>query len=195
MKMILFQIALIILFTTCTTKKSNSPFSLVISGFNKRINTSGQPEMPKHPFSYYGHYNFIFDTSGKIYFYQNEFDTSKKHKRVIDFDNQAPVYLGLTPDRLCIVPEMNILQFAKANFSQHSAKTKFLVISSVSDTINSDGLFTLLQLAKDTSFHLKIDIRRTTYEENLILKYKIANSFFDPNAIHWDSTEVLFLHR
>ena len=185
-------IALNLLVFSCSNKVIKEKDLFKVSELDNSEHSNNLPGLPKHPFSYYGRFNIIFDSTDQAYFYLNQFDPKLSNHRVIDFDLDVPIFIGLTPEKLVAVPDSSLLQLFQANLRNNYMRKSSLIISSVKDTFESYGLREILDYMKDTSNQVKVEFRRATYEEKVILDFKKSGEYFDGKKFVWDSTQVLF---
>jgi hypothetical protein len=87
------------------------------------------------------------------------------------------------------IPNNGIEDFVKLNFKKEDRNIAF--ISSQLDTLQTKNYFDLISAIKtscqdgDTYF-----IRKTTQEEDTVLKYKKNNEFYYSDEIKWDKSKI-----
>ena len=182
----------LLLISSCLERTNDSKSILVVSKTENLKDPKEPPSPPPHPYSYYGRFNFIFDVDGKLYFYQHYWDRKKKPVRVIDFDNNAPVFIDLNPNQIVEIPPSGVNDFVEQNILTVEEVLKDVRVVGVTDTIKSKSLDPLLKVLTDTSNHISFTIRKITYEENVVLDYKKRHDFYNSEKVDWDSTKILF---
>lgn len=176
-------------------KSKKSEAILVVAATELLRNTKEPPPPPPpppSPYSYYGCFNFIFDTSGTIYFYQHFYDKDKARSWVIDFDSNAPIFIDLNPDKIIIMPDNQIRAFFESNILPADPAYKSVRVIGIADTIKSTSLPALMNELTDTANHIYYAVRRATIEERTVLDYKKRQKFYNPDKITWDSTKIWF---
>lgn len=134
----------------------------------------------------YGTNVFIIDNPSKIYYFQRE---------QIGFicgtptTDTIPHFINLQPKDLIEIPNKNIYHFIKLNYKDAFRNITF--IASKSDTLQSKAFFdlrnSLNSSIKGRDFYL---VRRTTLEEDTVLKYKKNNKYYYSDSIKWDQTKI-----
>ncbi len=194
-KMTLKKLLLICLtlFLGCTqpTKNSTETFIVPVDTLPIYKTTGNQPPPPPLIKSYYFPSNFIIDTGGHIYFYQQRVQYGWFCGTGIEWDT-PPSFIDLKPKDIIEVPSDNIEQFIKSNIQYLDNSNRLFAIASTVDTITSAGLAKIFMVFKDTSNHINWKFRRTTQEENVVLDYKKKKERYDYEEIKWDSTKILF---
>jgi hypothetical protein len=160
------------------------------------IQSSGQypPLPPPSPYSYYGCFNFIFDTSGTIYYYQKFYDKDTSYESVIDFDSDAPIFINLSPDKIIKIPESALKAFFESNVLSADPAYKSIRIVGLTDTIRSPSVNYLMAQVSDTTKHIYHIVRLATLEERTVLDFMKKNKFYDADKVIWDSTQIWIDH-
>jgi hypothetical protein len=140
---------------------------------------------------FYGNYNFIVDTGNHIFYYQRPLVRSCG---ILHNWDTIPPFISLEPNDIVEIPLQDIEQFVKINML-HKGYTKSSSISSTLDTIRSTGLGKILRLFNDTANNVKWISRKTTIEENIVLKCKKEFKSYSPDEFKWDSTKTLFFEN
>lgn len=102
-----------------------------------------------------------------------------------------PHFINLQPKDLIEIPTNTISDFIKLNYKDGFRNMTF--IASKLDTLNTETYFYLVDAIKsiekegDTYF-----IRRTTQEEDTVLKYKRNNEYYNSESIKWDHERITF---
>lgn len=185
----------VLVWTGCLEKPKDAETVLVVASAEAVRNSNEPPPPPPSPYSYYGCFNFIFDTSGTIYFYQNFYDKDKPPVRVIDFDSDAPIFIDLNPDKIIVIPDNQVGAFFESNISPADPVYKSVRVVGMADTIKSESLPSLMNKLTDTANHIYHSVRRATLEERTVLDYKKRQKFYTPDKISWDSTKIWFDRR
>ncbi|WP_166922880.1 hypothetical protein [Flavobacterium poyangense] len=168
-------------------KNGNTPY--IISQKTHIINGDTVLSPPPIPgWLVYGSDTFIINSDSTAYYFQNNeigFICGTPNADTI------PHFSDLHPRDLITVSNKNIYDFIKLNYSNDFRNGTF--IASQSDTLNSKMFF---DLYKSLNFFKRnrdfIAIRRTTQEEDTVLKYKKNNNHYDPEDIKWDQNRITF---
>ncbi|ULQ57133.1 hypothetical protein KJS94_02840 [Flavihumibacter rivuli] len=176
----------------CSCRTNDKYISLAIPEIGKATDPKEPPPPPLSPYAYYGCFNFIFDSTGAIYFYQHFYDRDKKPIRVIDFDSNAPIFINLNPDKIISIPADGVKSFVEQNVLKADAAFRSVTVIGLTDTIKSKSLIPLMNILTDTLNDIAYLVRKTTFEENVVLDYKRKQKFYYPDKVNWDSTKVLF---
>ncbi|MEN2414110.1 hypothetical protein [Flavobacterium mesophilum] len=175
------------------SKKENQEKDLpyIISQNNKEI-IRGKDTVPPPPpipgWLFYGTNTFIINSDSTAYYFQ------RKGMAVVCGTPTAdtiPYFTNLQPIEIIEISNKNIYDFIKLNYKDDFRNQTF--IASQSDTLKSKIFFdlnkSLNKFKRDRDF---VIIRRTTQEEDTVLKYKKSNSYYNSKNIKWDSTRVKF---
>lgn len=196
MKIVFICFLLCLFLFNCSKKENtidNTPY--VISKKNIITNISNKPKdknIPPPPpipgWLFYGTNTFIIDKDTKIYYFQREeIGRICGHK----FDDTIPHFINLQPKDLIEIPNNMINDFIKLNYKDNFRNITF--IASKLDTLKTQNYFNLLSAIeasltqKDLYF-----IRRTTQEEDTVLKYKKNKESYDSDYIKWDKNRIVF---
>ena len=153
--------------------------------------TDNQPPTPPSIRAYYFPSNFIIDTSGQIYFYQQQQNRGFCGTG-IEW-NTPPEFIDLKPMDIIQIPIENIEMFIKLNILNIDTLNRYVSIASTQDTVKSEGLSKIIALFKDTSNHIRWKFRIVTQEEMIVLDYKKRQAKYYADEIKWDSTKIRFL--
>lgn len=183
-----------LLFFNCTKKEAkivekNIPY--IISKENKG-KISGKdtirPNPPIPGWLVYGTNTFIINSDSTTYYFQNKgigFICGTPNADTI------PYFANLQPRDLIEISNKNLYDFIKLNYKDDFRNATF--IASESDTLKSKMFF---DLRKSLSYFIRYRdfcvIRRTTQEEDTILKYNRSNKFYYSEDIKWDKKRIKF---
>ncbi|QOG02734.1 hypothetical protein [Flavobacterium sp. MDT1-60] len=183
-------------FLNCTKKENtiqNTPYviskhSIISNISNKPRDTNIPPPPPLPGGVAYGTNTFIIDNNSKIYYFQRE-----KIGRVCITEplDTIPYFINLQPKDLIEIPPIALSEFIKLNHKDNFRN--ITIISSKLDTLKSENYFNLIKAIesylkeKDLYF-----IRRTTQEEDTVLKYKKNNEPYYSDIIKWDRNRIKF---
>ena len=156
------------------------------------------PPPPPQKFKWYSDIVFIMDSRNKVYIYQteniNRFVRDNRISKLI-FDYNYPNYLGLKPENLITYNSNDFISFIKTNNDifglindNGNHVHKFLYIVSESDTVKNDALPLLARILRNDK--VNYIIRRTTEEENFVLKYKRNRKPYLPEKLNWSTNFV-----
>ena len=182
------------LFLNCDKKKEstvakNKPY--IISKENNRqiINGDTTPPPPIPGFLVYGTNTFIIDSDSKIYYFKrgNVGHICGNWAR----EDTIPYYINLRPKDLIEVPKNSISKFVKSNYTDNFRNMTF--IASPLDTLNTKAYFDLVKALKSSLKERDLYfMRRTTQEEDTVLKYKKSNKHYNSEEIKWDKDRIAF---
>lgn len=134
---------------------------------------------------FYGEHQLIIDKKGNLYFYQKEY-----YMEFCSYGREndtLPKFLRLTPKDVVKIPQKNLIDFLSENILTKEKDRHILIIASQKDTIKNISFFDFLKKRNIASYI----IRRTTQEEDTVLKYKNNNElYYYPNSIKWDKTKI-----
>jgi len=163
----------------------------IISKENKekiRENDTIPPPPPIPGWLVYGTNTFIINSDSTAYYFQNKGIGMICGTPTAD---TIPYFINLQPKDLIEISNKNIYDFIKLNYKDDFRNATF--IASQSDTLNSNFFFDLHKslnfFTRDRDF---VIVRRTTQEEDTVLKYKKSNKYYDSNDVKWDKTRIKF---
>ncbi len=135
---------------------------------------------------FYGESQLIIDKKGNLYFYQ------KKYIPILcsygSEKDTFPHFLDLQPKDIVKIPKKCLNDFLLENISTKDKRRQILVIGSQSDTIKNPYFLDFLKSNIIQTYY----IRRTTQEEDTVLKYKKNNEFYNSEDIKWDKNRIIF---
>ena len=160
---------------------------LYIISQQNRIATPLPPPIPG--WLVYGTNTFIINSDSTAYYFQNKglgFICGTPSADTI------PYFINLQPKDLIEISNKNLYEFIKLNYKDEFRNATF--IASESDTLKSKMFFDLRRslsyFIRDRDFCV---IRRTTQEEDTVLKYKRGSeSYYPSEDIKWDRTKIKF---
>ena len=156
----------------------------------KKVGNQPPPTPPIK--EYYFPSNFIIDTGGHIYFYQQRIKSGWICGTDMEW-NTPPSFIDLQPKDIVEVPTQNLEDFIKSNIQYLDNSDRQFAIASVSDTITSSGLAKIFSIFKDKTNNIHWTFRLTTQEENVVLSFKKSKEkYYRSDEIKWDSTKTLF---
>lgn len=155
--------------------------------------TGNHPPPPPPIRAYYFPSNFIFDTSGQIFFYQQE-EGGWFCGTGIEW-NTPPEFIDLKPKDIIQIPVDNIETFIELNILKRDSSDRYVIIASTADTIKSAGLSKVISIFKNKLNKIRWKFRKVTQEETIVLDYKKRQANYYPDGIKWDSTKTLFLPK
>lgn len=155
-----------------------------------KVTDPNEPPPPPIVKPYYTDFNFIIDSIGNLYFYQQQIYRWRCGTGLNE--DTPPEYIDLRPTEIVIVPRESVKTFVELNIFNHDPDDRVVAIGLLKDTIVSEGLFHLTQLFKDTANKTRWFLRQATQEEIIVLDYKKRQARFFPDEIHWDSSKTRF---
>ena len=183
---------LLIVFVSCSQRQKDTSDTFIVP-VRKKPEIKTQPNEPPPPppiQTYYLPLNFIIDTAGQVYFYQQQ-QYGWFCGTGIDWDT-PPAFIDLKPKDLVQVPVTSIEDFIKLNIVKLDSNDRRIAIASLKDTINSVGLAKIFNVFKDTTNKIKWTFRKATQEEAIVLAYKEHNREYYSDNIKWDSSKIRF---
>lgn len=176
----------------CSKKEDNGvqkPYVISIENKEKINKNDTIPPPPPIPGRLvYGTNTFILNSDSTGYYFQ-----SKEIGMICGTltADTIPYFINLQPKDLIEISNKNIYDFIKLNYKDDFRNVTF--IASQSDTLYSKFFFDLQKslnfFKRNRDFYL---IRRTTQEEDSVLKYKKSNEYYDSNLIKWDKSNIKF---
>jgi hypothetical protein len=146
------------------------------------------PPPPIQP--YYLNCNFIIDSSGEVFFYGQPY-YSFTCVTGLDWDT-PPKFINLKPENIVHLPVKGLTDFIQLNVLSLGFRQRLIAVASVKDTIQSAGLSKIFAACNNNANEIRWLFRKTTQEENIVLKFKKLNLKYYPEDIKWDSTNILF---
>jgi hypothetical protein len=210
MKQLYFSIFIstILILTSCKREEIKKGYYVISKqdSINKAYVYDEKSKTPPPPppapqwFKWYADIVFIMDSKNKVYVYQTEnifkYNYKNDKAKKLIFDYEYPNYIGLKPEYLITFDSNNFISFLKTNndifeliSNVDDSKRKFFYIVSDSDTIKNPALYELEKVLKNERrvFYL---IRKTTEEENYVLKYKRNKHIYIPESINWSDNFI-----
>ena len=134
---------------------------------------------------FYSEHQLLIDKKGNLYFYQKKYfmglcSTGSEN-------DTLPHLLRLQPKDIVKISQKNLTDFLSDNILDKKKDRQILIIASQNDTIKNTSFFDFLN-NKNISNYI---IRRTTQEEDTVLKYKTNNEhYYYPDSIKWDKNKI-----
>ncbi|MFC4475475.1 hypothetical protein [Flavobacterium chungangensis] len=141
------------------------------------------PNTSPPPKGFYSERQLIMDKKREFYFYKKDF--MRDGCGTTPESDTIPHLINLKPNDLIKVSQSNLSNFISNNFTNKKEYKGILIIASQNDTIKNELLFNFLN-KKDISFL----IRKTTQEEDTVLKYKKRNETYKSKNIKWDKGRI-----
>lgn len=149
----------------------------------KKNNNRLIPPPPKK--SFYGENQLIIDKKGNLYYYQKKY-----FFEFCSFGSEndtLPHFQDLHPKDIVKIPQTSLNDFLSDNILNKEEKRRILIIASQNDTIKNTSFLDFINKNKLRTF----EIRRTTQEEDTVLKYKKNNDdYYNSDLIKWDKTKI-----
>lgn len=150
----------------------------------KKINSKTVAYPPK---GFYSENQLIIDEKGNFYFYQKEY-----FQELCSYGSEndtLPKFLRLELKDIVRIPKKNLTHFLSENILKKEKDRQILIIASQKDTILKPSFFEFLN-TKNIGTYI---IRRTTQEEDTVLKYKNnvkKHIYYCPDSIKWDKSKI-----
>ena len=132
----------------------------------------------------YGETQLIVDEKGVFYFYQKDYIPKMCGTRNIN--DTLLHFIDLKPKDIVRVPQKNLNDFLSENILTKEDGRRILTIASPCDTIKNTSFFDFIHKNKIDTYL----IRRTTQEEDTVLKYKKNNKPYYYEDIKWDQDRI-----
>jgi hypothetical protein len=183
---------LLTVFISCSQQPTRTDDVYIVPQREKpQVDTTPNEPPPPPPIqTYYLTTNFIIDTSGEVYFYEQP-QYAFYCGTGLDWDT-PPEFIDLKPKDIVQVPINSITDFIKLNILSLDSNDRRVAIASLKDTIQSVGLSKILAACNDNSNKIKWIFRKATQEENIVLKFKKLNRRYNSEDIKWDSKKIWF---
>ena len=192
MARIFIGIMICLLLLNCAKKEEkavtkNKPYIISYENemLQKYYDSSAVPPPSTKGF-FYGESQLLIDKKGNLYFYQKRY--------FLNFcsygseNDTLPHFLNLEPKDIVRIPQKNLNDFLSENILTKEKRRQILVIGSQSDTIKNPYFLDFLKSNIIQTYH----IRRTTQEEDTVLKYKTNSDYYYSDSIKWDRTKIKF---
>ena len=188
----IFLPCLLTVFISCSQKPTRTNDVYIVPQRQKpQVDTTPNEPPPLPPIqTYYLTTNFIIDTSGEVYFYEQP-QYGWFCGTGFNWDT-PPEFINLNPKVIFHVPINSITYFIKLNVLSLDSNDRRVAIGSVKDTIQSIGLSKILAACNDNSNKIRWTFRKTTQEENVVLNFKKLNRRYNSEDIKWDSSKIWF---
>ncbi|MEN2399727.1 hypothetical protein GKZ90_0008055 [Flavobacterium sp. MC2016-06] len=151
----------------------------------KISNELKKKKIPPPPKGFYGEIQLVIDKKGNLYYYQKEYI-----QILCSYGAEKdtlPYFLDLKPKHIVRVPQKSLNDFLSENILTKEKRRQILIIASQTDTIANNDLLEFINKKLNIYF-----IRRTTQEEDTVLKYKIDDKYYDFEYVKWDKTKIKF---
>lgn len=136
---------------------------------------------------FYGEHQLIIDEKGNLYFYQKEYFAA--FCSYGSENDTLPNFSNLEPKDIIRIPRKNLTDFLSENILTKEKSRQILIIASQKDTITNTSFFEFLKTKNIGTYF----IRRTTQEEDTVIKYKNNDRehvYYYPDSIKWDRTKI-----
>jgi hypothetical protein len=135
---------------------------------------------------FYGESQLIIDKKGNLFYYQKEYILILcAYGREKD---TLPHFLDLKPKDIIKIPQKHLNDFISENILTKEKNRQILIIASQSDTIKNAYFLNFLKSNIIQKYH----IRRTTQEEDTVLKYRTKSDYYYSDSIKWDRSKIKF---
>lgn len=177
-----------LLFLNCAKKEEmsiekNKPY--IISSENRKFLQNLKKENIPLPLKgFYGENQLIIDKNGNLFFYQKEY--FRGGCGTIDKNDTLPHFLNLQPKDILKIPQASVNDFLSENILNKDTNRQILIVASQNDTIKNTSFFNFINKNKLRAY----TIRRTTQEEDTVLKYKKNNKPYYYEDIKWDRDRI-----
>lgn len=189
MKVHLVLILVCFFLLNCAKKEEVKNEVYIISEEDRKIKKMAEEgKILVPPSGFYGSSNIIIDKNGGLYFYQRE---NRYIWHCIIEENPLPEFIDLQPKDLVKIPATAVADFLKENTAINIKEKRHLIIASQLDTLKSESFFNIMHFLNDNKFPLYL-FRRTTQEEDVVLKFKESDAFYNADSVEWDESRIRF---
>ena len=186
---------LLISLVACSQGTPDSDNTYRISAIERptlSTNPEDPPPPPPPPPAYYLPANFVIDSAGQVYFYQQPHYGSLRSTN--PNNNKLPDFIDLQPEDIVRIPDDNIKEFIQDNIVTLDRSDRLVAIALMKDTVTSSGLTKIFKVFNDTANDIKWIMRAATEEETIVLAYKQHDCKYYPNNLLWDSSKIHYIH-
>jgi len=165
-------------FYSCKKRENQQENTSYVISVEKRklLNELKKKKTPLPPAGFYSYNNIIIDQKGDFYFYQKEYTPW----HCIPFEGDTiPDFLNINPIEIIKIPNSSIIDFINQNVSNKDEMHRRLIVASQKDTIKNTAILSFLNQNSLRYF----GIRKTTQEEDTVLKYKKNNQYYNSESI------------
>jgi len=173
---------------SCNQQGKNETFTIPLD--TMPVYKTTDPKIPPPPppnRAYYLPSNFIIDSTGNIFYYQQKILGNDDEIR--DW-NTLPNFINLQPKDIIQIPVSSIEEFIRMNILNSDSLRRYVSIASAKDTITSLGLSKIIALCNEKSNQIRWKFRMATQEELVVLDHKKRQEEYYPDKIKWDSTKI-----
>lgn len=183
-------LVILVLIYSCSEQKQNNSETFIVPIRQKPSidTTRNSPPLPPPIQTYYLESNFIIDTAGRLYFYQQS-QYGWFCGTGIEWDT-PPDFIDLKPKDIVQVPAEGVEMFIKLNILTLDSSDRRVSIASLRDTFQSASLSRMMLTFRDSTNRIKWLFRKATQEETTVLEYKQGNREYNADEIEWDLTSI-----
>lgn len=149
-------------------------------------NNESKIVLPNSKGFYYGENQLIIDNKGNFLYYQREYIQILCNYG--QENDTLPHFINLKTKDIIKIPQKSLSDFISENIMTKEKRRQILIIASQRDTITNTYFLNFIKNSHLQAYH----IRRTTQEEDTVLKYKKNNKYYDSEDIKWDKTKIKF---
>ena len=178
-------ILLLILFVGCKRQNQTLDDAYIISREDslQKVKLTRRNSPPVFP-GFYSTFNIVLDTSGKIFLHRKSIMSMCS----TDADPSKPDFLDLRPSDFFIIRGNNLNDLVKDNVLNNEVNEghnrQFIYIASPVDTIRQKEFYQLFEYLRDERL-ARFVIRRTTEEEDAVIKAVKENSPYYSSEVKW----------
>ena len=184
-KSLYFIIIYCLIIISCKQQEKSERFVVPLDTMPVYKTTDSKIPSPNR--AYYLPSNFVFDSSGNIFYYQQKILWNDDEVREW---KSPPKFINLKLEDIVQIPTKSIEDFFKLNILKEDTLKRYVAIASLKDTITSLGLSKIIALCNEKSNHIRWKFRMATLEELVVLNYKKRQDEYYPDKIKWDSTKI-----
>lgn len=160
-----------------------------LQNYTDSLKKNGNNFVPIPRKGFYAEHQLLIDKKGSFYFYQKryflEFCSYGSKKDTL------PHFLDLQPKDIVKIPERSLNDFLSENILSKEKNRQILIIASQNDIIKNTSFLNFINKNQLQSY----EIRRTTQEEDTVLKYKTNSDYYYSDSIKWDRTKITFKNK
>lgn len=177
-----YSLIILTFMTGCQQGRKDSGKQFIVSKYS-----SYTPYNSPSPINIYLPFNFIVDSVGEIFFYQQEMIFGSD-----DVYHDIPQFINLKPKDIIHVPATGIEDFIQLNILNVEQEDSYVSIALIRDSIQSEGLSKIINKLNDETNITRWLLRHATEEESTVLFYKKIQKRYFVDDIKWDFSRIQF---
>lgn len=178
----LLKLSLVLLALSSCCEKYKNKYVISTKQYLSEISYKTKEKQDLEPVLFYGNFNFVLDSSNKVYFYSNKIVLGCGYD-----DLSKPKFINLKPSEIRTI-DTDSLDYFLASLKLNTKYSSEMVISSLSDTIYCRELDFILDYIGKQKTNLVYQIRERTEEESIVLQHLKQNKPYNSDLVDWKET-------